>query len=174
MTQYPAAQQPDAVPGELSPKPQQLKTAVNLMYVGALLAVIGGVVTLIGVPDMVASLTAQEIAPGRTQAELQVTESALRIFATVIGIFTIVVGGGLWVWMALANGAGKSWARVVATVLAVIGLILSVMNLFAPLLNMILAAITIVVTVVVLVMLWNPSVSNYFAARKGYANQARA
>ncbi|MCW1249905.1 hypothetical protein ODZ83_06840 [Acaricomes phytoseiuli] len=49
--------------GELPPRPQQLKTAVKLMYVGAVLAVLGGVATLIGVPDAVASLTAREIAP---------------------------------------------------------------------------------------------------------------
>ncbi len=33
--------------------------------------------------------------------------------SVVIGLLAV----GLWIWMARANGAGQSWARVVATVL---------------------------------------------------------
>jgi len=36
-----------------------------------------------------------------------------------IGIFIVggLLGAALWIWMAQANKAGKSWARIVATVL---------------------------------------------------------
>ena len=36
-----------------------------------------------------------------------------------IGVFIVsgLLGAALWLWMAQANKAGKSWARIVATVL---------------------------------------------------------
>ena len=85
--------------------------AVQLMYVGAALSIVGIILAW----TTKSQLTDQIAAAGPTltpdQVDAAVTVSLAT--ATVIGL----IGVGLWLWMAWANGAGKSWARVVATVL---------------------------------------------------------
>src|SRR5262249_59378242 len=34
-----------------------------------------------------------------------------------LAVFSALLGIGLWIWMAMANKAGKSWARIMASVL---------------------------------------------------------
>ncbi len=91
-------------------RPPAMDNAVRLMQAGAVIAVIGLIISLL---DRGAIRDAVEKSDS-TLTSSQV-DSAVAA-ATVFGIFFGLVGAGLWLWMAAANGKGKKWARIVATV----------------------------------------------------------
>jgi hypothetical protein len=103
---------PDQLPQQRPPAPPSIRTAVRLMYVGAGLAALGFIVGLVTIGSLKQDIINASTKP-LTTAQLHAAE--------VIGVATIVILGligiGLWLWMARANGAGKSWARIVASVL---------------------------------------------------------
>jgi hypothetical protein len=96
-------------------QPPSIRTAVKLMYAGAALSVIGFVVGLASIGALKSALE-----KANRTATKPLTASQLHA-AEDVGIATIIfigiVGIVLWLWMARANGAGKSWARIVAAVL---------------------------------------------------------
>ncbi len=102
----------DQLPQQRPPAPPSIRTAVKLMYAGAALSALSFIVGLATLGSL-----KQDIINASTK---KLTATQLHT-AQVIGIATIIVLGligiGLWLWMARANGAGKSWARIVAAVL---------------------------------------------------------
>ncbi|MBO0835068.1 MAG: hypothetical protein J2P28_06045 [Actinobacteria bacterium] len=95
-------------------RPQSVRIAVILMYVGAVLSAASLIVALAGsgsIRTAIANQNAKAATP-LTAAQLHSVENAT---ITVLVIFGLV-GIGLWLWMAWANGRGKGWARVVASV----------------------------------------------------------
>jgi hypothetical protein len=93
------------------PAPQSIQNAVKLMYAGAALSAISLIVGLATVGQLKSAIKKAD--PSFTASQVHSAET--------VGVATVVIFGligiGLWVWMARANGAGKSWARVVASVL---------------------------------------------------------
>lgn len=106
---YPSAgQMPEPVhPGP----PPSVVMAVRLMYAGAVVSGLSLIVGLVTVGSLRASL--HKAQPSLTPTELHNLQTVVVVGSVFIGVISI----GLWVWMALMNKAGKSWARVVATVL---------------------------------------------------------
>jgi hypothetical protein len=112
---YPGGSEPSGpsqVPG--SPQtiaPPPVLRAVQLMYAGAAASLIGIIV------DMT-TLSATKSAIIKHNATLTATQvNNAEHFA--IGLFIVggLIAAGLWLWMARTNRAGKSWARIVSTVL---------------------------------------------------------
>jgi hypothetical protein len=81
------------------------------MYAGAVVSLIGIVVDLTTLSSTKSRIESQHHDWTVTQVN-----NAEHV---AIGIFIVsgLLGAALWVWMAQANKAGKSWARIVATVL---------------------------------------------------------
>ena len=102
----------DQVPQQRPSAPPSIRTAVRLMYVGAGLSAVSFIVGLATIGSL-----RQAIIKATTK---HLTATQLHT-AEVVGVSTIVllgiIGVGLWLWMAWANGRGKSWARIVAAVL---------------------------------------------------------
>jgi hypothetical protein len=103
---------PSQPPGspQLTAPPSVLR-AVQLMYAGAAASLIGIIV------DMT-TLSSTKSAIIRHNASLTPTQvNNAEHFA--IGLFIVggLIGAGLWLWMARSNRVGKSWARIVSTVL---------------------------------------------------------
>jgi hypothetical protein len=102
----------DQLPQERRPAPSSIQTAVKLMYAGAALSALSFIIGL----ATLGSLKQAIIKASKTP----LTATQLHT-AQVVGIVTIVILGligiALWIWMARANGAGKSWARIVSAVL---------------------------------------------------------
>lgn len=100
---------------ERPPAPPSIQNAVKLMYVGAALSAVSLIVGLLTISSLKSAIQKAN----RTAAK-PLTTSQLHT-AEAVGIASIVIlgllGVGLWLWMARANGSGKSWARVVASVL---------------------------------------------------------
>jgi hypothetical protein len=93
------------------PRPAAMDRAMALMCVGAAVSAISAVVSplLIDLSDSWSF--------GLYSSPDQ--QDAAAIAGYVGAIFTLPMTVGLWLWLAWANGKGKSWARTVVTVLAV-------------------------------------------------------
>ena len=100
---------PEAEPARPEP-PASVRNAVRLMYAGAALSAIVVIVTLVTISSLKANILAHY--PHYTATQVHTAE--------VAGVITAIIGGliaiGLWLWMAWANGRGRSWARIVAAV----------------------------------------------------------
>jgi len=91
--------------------PQSVARAVQIMYVGAVVSLIGIVVDLTTLSSTKSKIQSQHHDWTVTQVN-----NAEHV---AIGIFIVsgLLGAALWIWMAQANKAGRGWARIVATVL---------------------------------------------------------
>lgn len=149
-------------------QPQPIRTAVRLMWAGAavsLVSLVYSVSTLGTLKD--------DIADGMRDSDSTVSQTAIdAAYGVAIG-FALVVGAMgvlLWLWMAWKNGQGRTWARVVATVLGALNVI-SV--LFTALggnqagLSSIFAVINLVLAVVILILLYRKESSAFYAAHSG-------
>ena len=142
-------------------RPSSITRAVQLMYVGAALSVLGIVVawaTRSDLRDQVASAT-----PTLTPDQVDSAVTISLAFGTVVGL----VGVGLWLWMAAANGAGRSWARVVATVLGGLSVLSGIFTLTTGSTGVTIAMqlLSVVLAAAILVLLWRPASSAYYQAR---------
>lgn len=137
------------------------------MYVGAVLSVIG---ILIGLTQQ------DEIREQIADADASLTESDLDAAVNVSMAFIVIlglVGVGLWIWMAVMNRKGKSWARVVATVLGGLNIGLTVIGLLGgaaagqadSAINTLMSIITVVLAVAILALLYQRSSTEYYEAR---------
>lgn len=146
-------------------QPSSIKQAVQLMRVGALLSLLGILVTFLTGDDIrkaVEEASAKAATP-MTPDQIDTAVSVGTGFAVVMGLLS----AGLWLWMASANGKGRSWARIVATVL--FGL--SLLSLAGSLAQGATSALAIVVTVVsllvgayVLFLLWKKESTAFYTA----------
>jgi hypothetical protein len=95
-----------------SAPPPSIRTAVRLMYVGAVLSAVSFVIGLATVGSL-RQIIIKDSVKKLTAAQIHAAE--------IVGVASIVIFGllgvGLWLWMAWANGRGRSWARIVAAVL---------------------------------------------------------
>ena len=106
---YPSGGQ---VPEPVRPgPPPSVVMAVRLMYGGAVLSGVSLVVGLATVGSLRTALHKSD--PSLTAKQLHDLQTVVVVGSVAIGLISIA----LWVWMALTNQAGKSWARIVATVL---------------------------------------------------------
>lgn len=145
-------------------QPRSIAQAVRLMFVGAALSAIGVLLTFTqtdaireAVEDSDQTLTESEI------------DTAVNVgigFAVVSGL----VGVALWIWMAITNGQGKSWARVVATVFGVLNVVGTLISLTGPGatgLTIATSLISVVLAAVILFLLYRPESSRYYEAKSG-------
>jgi hypothetical protein len=87
--------------------------AVWLMCAGAAFAVIAGV---FGLLTDVGDPSSQPFGGKLSESERHSAE----IVGNVLGGFATAATVAVWLWMACANGKGKSWARTLSTVLAAV------------------------------------------------------
>lgn len=152
-------------PAQPPQRPGSLDTAVRLMQLGAVLSVVSVVVTLF----MLDSLK-DTIAETMRDADPNVTQSSIDSFYTVNVVLSVVGGliaAGLWLWMAWKNGQGRSWARIVATVLGGLGILLSLGGFATPGATAVtigLTLINLVLAITILVLLWKKESTQYYNA----------
>jgi len=108
------------------------------------------------------------------EQDTKVTEDAVNAsytagiaFAVILGILGIL----LWLLMAWKNGQGRSWARIVATILAGLNVLLTLGGLAiggatgtsSGAISTLISILTLVVPVAVVVLLWRKESSEYYA-----------
>ena len=153
-------------PGADVPQPGPIRLAVRLMWAGgglSLLSLVVGIATLGGVKDEIRDQLAKDN-PNVSQSTVDA--------AYAIGVTSVVVGGALsvllWLWMAWKNGQGRSWARVVATVLGGLNLLFTLLATTRPAVepvSLVFSLINLVLAIVILVLLWRKESSEFYSAR---------
>jgi hypothetical protein len=134
---------------------------MQLMLVGAVLTALGAIATL---------LQTDAIRDSIRDADSSLTESELDAAVATAVAFTVVVsviGVGLWLWMRQTNGQGKSWARVVATILGLLNIVFALMGVAgdgSTALSVTFSLISVVLAAVILYFLWRPESSRYYEA----------
>ena len=106
---YPSTDQP--VEPDKPPAPQSVLNAVKLMYAGAAVSTVSLIIslaTISGTKDAI-----KKAKPSLTAAQV----NQLNTFIIALAVVSGVIGVALWLWMARKNGEGKSWARILSTVL---------------------------------------------------------
>jgi hypothetical protein len=104
-------------------QPKSVRYAVYCMWAGAVIQLIGVIFTLAlssKIKDAIRTAAIKSNATLRSEGKTQLTASQIHTLEnTVVLIFAIIgiIGVLLWAWMAWANGRGRGWARIVATVL---------------------------------------------------------
>ena len=147
-------------------RPWTIKWAVIGMWVGAAMAVLGVYVFYLEV-DATNRKTF-----GANYATTDGLVQTGMMISMVVSIVFAVLEVGLWVTMALTNRQGFRWARIVATVLASIGLLYAIFvvvtSAFSETLSVPSIAYNIVneaLAIAVVVMLWHPESSSYYHAK---------
>ncbi|WP_394940303.1 hypothetical protein [Psychromicrobium sp. YIM B11713] len=150
-------------------KPATLKNAVILMFVGAALALLGGIFSLFQIDRVLDLALSQANTSELSGSSYESAKSIAQAAAYGTAIFSLVISTALWIWMALVNNAGKSWARVVATVFAGIGIIGGIYSLISGLVskmmfwdNLIFGILTLLVSIAALVLIWLKPSTEYY------------
>ena len=140
--------------------PRPVRTAVKLMYTGAALSAVGVVLELVAIGSVRSAIKKAD--PSLTSAQIHNAEVFGVAFAVIIGL----IGIGLWVWMAWANGRGKSWARVVASVLFGLNTVFLLLAFARPHvgIGLILDLLVWLCGLGTIIMIWNKESSGYYQA----------
>ncbi|MGH3446318.1 MAG: hypothetical protein ACRDQA_18190 [Nocardioidaceae bacterium] len=164
---YPSYPQGGTPPpaGPQAEQPQSMRTAVLLMRVGAALSLLGLILSLATMGSLKDDIRTQleKNDTNVTASELDTVYNTTIAFAIIVG----VIGIGLWLWMAWANGRGKKWARVVATVLGGLGILSFLYSMTAgqsTTAALIVTVVTVIVDVVTLVLIWRQESTDYYTA----------
>jgi hypothetical protein len=134
------------------------------MYAGAAVSLIGIIIDLTTL-----SSTKSEIINHTPSLTTTQVNNALH---AAIGIFIVtgLLGAALWIWMAQTCKAGKSWARIVSTVLFGIDTISLLAGAAAPGggATRIYGIVVWLVGLAAIVLLWQRSSSDYFRGTPRY------
>lgn len=107
---YPSGSSSTVEPERPAPPPT-IVTAVKLMYTGAAVSTVSLIVSLVSIGGTKSEI--RKARPNLTVAQV----NQLNTFIIALALLSGIVGIALWLWMARANSQGKSWARIVSTVL---------------------------------------------------------
>lgn len=85
-------------------------------------------------------------------------------FFVGFSLFMGIVIAGLWLWMAKTNGDGKTWARIVATILGGLNLVLTLFGLSGPqtALGLIFSFVEVVLAAWILWLLYRPESTRFY------------
>ncbi len=146
-----------------APAPTSVRWAVYLMYAGAVVYLISGIVGAItGIKEAPRILGG---APGVSgSAVLGEAVHGLRVVVVIFAALSLVVPVALWVWMAWKCKAGRGWARIVSTVLFAIATwgTLSLRSSSTSAWGLLGAIVGWLIGLAVIVLLWQRSASYFF------------
>lgn len=157
---YPAAD--PARPAPSAQMPPSLRNAVRLMYAGAVLEVIALIVALLTISSLKTAILRQY--PSYTATQLHNAQVVSTVTLAVGAVITI----GLWLWMARANRGGKSWARIVSTVLFGLNTLILLASLSRPhaTIGIVLLLVIWLIGLGAIFFLWRKDSSGYYAVSK--------
>ena len=161
---------PDPAAGPPGPAPQvgvpaSISNAVKLMYAGAVISLINALSVLF-TRDTMRTSVADALRKQGKSVDASTVDSAVNV-GIILGLVIGLIGVALWIWMARTNQSGRSWARVVATVLGALNILFTLLSLGQDTstgLSRILGIISAILAVVILVLLWRKESSAFYAA----------
>lgn len=162
MSEYPTAPPPperQSQPATAEPPPA-IQTSVTIIWAVVALAVVSTLLTFFYLDDLVD-------AAGTDLTGAQ--EDAARTGGIIGAVIGFVIFGAVWAALAVFLRKGANWARIVLTVLVVLGLALSVFSLLAgnqPAIFLILGLINIALYVALVYFMWQQESTAYLTAPK--------
>ncbi|AKU17626.1 hypothetical protein [Luteipulveratus mongoliensis] len=145
-------------------KPKSIDLAVKLMYAGAGLAVINIILAFFMKGTIKDKVREQLEKDNKSLDDLDTIVNSAIIVSVVVGLIAVA----LWIFMARSNDAGKSWARIVATVLGG----LSILSFLGSLtqdtttgVTLAFSIISLILAAAILFFLWKKESSQYYAAK---------
>lgn len=156
-------------------RPQSVSLAQKLMYGGAAVTLVSGLLGMFGDRDALRERTREQLeATGQTVDDATL-DSALQI-GLVTGVGVMVVSVVIWLLMGWLNGRGVGWARIVATVLGVLGVLSTVVGLAGTAivpggaagggLGLALSVVSGLIALAVVILLWRPDANAFFASHR--------
>lgn len=157
MEPYPASPEPEHRPGPSGPAPTSVQNAVKLIWAGVGVGLVSTVLAFMNLDtyvDQAVESTASSVEISRDVAQTSV----------VVGIvISAIISVGLAALFAYFIGKGANWARIVYTVLGVVGLLFSLPGLGnQPGFNLVLSLVGMVLTVASIVLLFRPESNAFF------------
>ncbi|MBD0293250.1 MAG: hypothetical protein ICV70_06720 [Jiangellaceae bacterium] len=160
----PAPSWPAGTPRARPTPPPSILTAVRLMYAGAALGAVIFVLTLVTQGSIREEL--ERSSPELTPDQIDTAVSISIGIAVLFGL----VGVLLWVWMAESNRRGKSWARIVATVLGGLNIVTTLFSLFTAQnmsLTTVFSVLSAALAAIIIYFLYRPDSTAYYQAVSG-------
>jgi hypothetical protein len=155
-------------PGQQPPQPTSVRNAVWLMYGGAALSALSAILILAlssSIKNAVgkALRSANQTAISQGKKPLTATQiHSVENVTVVVLVVILLIGVGLWVWMAWANGRGRNWARIFATVLFALNTIYLVLSVRRAGVSVIFVGLGWLLGLGAIVLLWRRESSEYF------------
>jgi hypothetical protein len=150
------------------PQPRSVRTASWLMYAGAVLAALNVILALVlsrRIKNSIITASLKANATARSQGKTTLTLSQIHTLANafvagiiVVGLISILI----WVWMAWANGRGKNWARIVASVLFGLDTLLILLSITRAGASALFSLVTWLVGLAAIILIWRRESSEYF------------
>lgn len=150
----------EAPVGEEQPAPRSVLNAAKFMYAGAVVSAIQVIVSFTTIGGLKNAI--RQAYPHYTAAQVHTAEVTSIAGLVISGL----LGVGLWVLMARLNLAGRSWARIVASVLFAFNTLGLLTTILRPGTATILGVAFVVVLWVIglgaIVLLWRNESSDFF------------
>ena len=147
------------------PIPNSVQTAVKFMYAGAALSLLELIVGLATIGSLKSAIEQAGRKAGKhyTPTQVHQLEVTSVIFAVLVGVVAI----GLWLWMARANQAGRSYARITGTVFFGLNTLFLFLSLARPHvgLGLIFNLLVWLAGLGAVIMLWRKESGPYFTPR---------
>lgn len=153
MEPYPASSEPEYTTPTKGLAPPSVKTAVKLIWASVALGVISSIVTFFFLDDIVESAGTSGM-----------DQDALRTGAIIGAIVGLIISVGLAALFAYFISKGANWARIVYTVILVLGIMFNIFGLFGaqPVILLVITVVSIALSVAVLFFLYRPDANSYF------------
>jgi hypothetical protein len=143
------------------PVPAPVRTAVKLMYAGAVVSTVPLIIALAYSGDIKAyHLTVLDHT--LTTAQLIQWRPLILAVAIVVGL----AAPALWLWIARATGQGRNWARILAAVLAGLAALQLAGNMRNGAALAVIAVLTWLTGLAAAWLLWRPASSPFFRRRQ--------
>jgi hypothetical protein len=156
---YPSSGKP--VEPERPSAPPSVLNAVKLMYAGAAVSTVSLVISLVDISGTKTAI--RKARPSLTAAQV----NQLNTFIITLAVVSGVIGVALWLWMAKANGQGRSWARILSSVLFGLATLdmFGVLSQPKTLLGLVFPVLTWLIGLGAVILLWRKDSSEFFKPR---------
>ncbi|WP_067858168.1 MULTISPECIES: hypothetical protein [Aeromicrobium] len=157
MEPFPASPEPEYRPEGKGPRPASVATAVKLIWANVALSLLSAVLAFAMLDDLI------DQAIDNAGSGATIDRDAARIGAIGAVVFGLIIGVGLAALFAYFIGKGANWARIVYTVLIVIGVLGSLAQLGGqPPVLLVLSLVSLAIGIAIVVFLYRPDSNAYF------------
>jgi uncharacterized membrane protein len=148
-------------PQPSDPVPPPVQMAIRLMWIGAALSAVSAVIGAATVSNL--RDTILKVHPGYSAAQVSSAERGQAFLYIFVGVISV----GLWLWMSFVTRSGKSWARIVATVLFGLNTLYTALTLAITAVGLVVVLLLWVAGLAATILLWRRPATEFFRSEPG-------